>query len=336
MSVKRSAQQAALVLAGDIGGTKTILGLFRPGRSRPVELVTESYVTRDFGRLEDIVERFLQKHPERVRVASFGIAGPVVHGCCRTTNLPWVVTEKAVQKRFGFARVRVLNDLTAMALAVPLLGGHELLALNDAKVRRDANIALIAPGTGLGTALLVWADGRHIPVASEGGHADFAPNDEDDVLLWRHLRERFGHVSIERVLSGPGSVNVYEWAKALGRRPEPEWLATRIREKGDAAPVVTQAALNEKDPLCVAAMDRFAAVLGAAAGNLALVGLAVGGVFVGGGIPPRMLPILQSGAFMRAFLNKGRMRGLLENVAVRVILNSKSALLGAAHNATMA
>ena len=323
-----------MILAGDIGGTKTQLGLFAQRESRPVERVVETYPSREWPGLEGIVVSFLEQHPAQIESACFGIAGPVVNGVCRATNLPWVVSEKHMQRRFGWPRVRLLNDLTAMALCIPQLEPGETCALNHALLRKGSTIALMAPGTGLGTALLVWLDGRYIPVSSEGGHVDFAPTDETEVGLWRFLRKRFGRVSIERILSGPGSIAIYEWLKASGQYREPKWLAEQMRTDGAPARVITQAALEKRQPLCLASTERFASVLGMAAGNLALTGLAVGGVFLGGGIPPRILPVLKSGGFMKAFVNKGRFKELLEKVAVRVILHPRAALLGAAAGAT--
>jgi len=324
------AKDENIVLAGDIGGTKTNLGLFRKGKRRPVPKIIRSYFSQEAPHLENIVEQFLAKHQIAVTSGCFGVAGPVISGRCKTTNLPWEVSEVRMKNRFKWSYVSLVNDLTATALAVPLLGSRELFSLNKTKIRKGNNLAIVAPGTGLGQALLVFRDGSYIPVSSEGGHADFAPNSEAEVELWRYLHKRFGHVSVERILSGPGLVNIYTWFKESGRHKEPAWLAKDIEEM-DPARVITEAALDGKHVLCVESLNMFVSILGAVAGNLALTAMTTGGVYLGGGIPPKILPKLKEDIFMKAFTNKGRFRGFLERIPVRVILNDKAALLGAAH-----
>lgn len=323
------AKDENIVLAGDIGGTKTRLGLFRRGKRRPLLKASETYPSREAPHLEDLVERFVEKHRASVTNGCFGIAGPVIKGRVRTTNLPWDVSERRMKDLFKWSHVKLINDLTATALAVPLLNSRELYALNRAKVRKDHNIAIIAPGTGLGQALLIFQDGKYIPVSSEGGHADFSPKNEAEVKLWYYLHKRFGHVSKERVLSGPGLVNIYTWLKESGHHKEPAWLAEDIREM-DPARVITEAALDGKHVLCVESLNMFVSILGAVAGNLALTAMTTGGVYLGGGIPPKILPKLKESIFMQAFTNKGRFGDLLAKIPVRVILNDEAALLGAA------
>ncbi|MGD8370173.1 MAG: glucokinase [Syntrophobacterales bacterium] len=318
------------VLAGDIGGTKTNLGFFRQGRTRPVAKVIETYSSREAPNLEWIIARFLDKHQVPVQSACFGIAGPVINGRCQTTNLPWYVAEDKIKKRFEWAHVSLINDLTATAHAIPLLNSRELFRLNKAKSRKGQNLALVAPGTGLGKALLIFRDGEYVPVPSEGGHIDFSPNTEAEIKLWRYLHKRFGHVSVERVLSGPGLVNIYLWLKDTGRHRIPTWLARNMEEM-DPARAITEAALDGKHPVCVAALNMFVSIFGAVAGNLALIAMTTGGVYLGGGIPPKILPKLKESMFMQAFTNKGRFSELLEKIPVRVILNEQAALLGAAH-----
>jgi glucokinase len=220
--------------------------------------------------------------------------------------------------------------LTATAHAIPLLNSRELFRLNKAKSRKGQNLALVAPGTGLGKALLIFRDGEYVPVPSEGGHIDFSPNTEAEIKLWRYLHKRFGHVSVERVLSGPGLVNIYLWLKDTGRHRIPTWLARNMEEM-DPARAITEAALDGKHPVCVAALNMFVSIFGAVAGNLALIAMTTGGVYLGGGIPPKILPKLKESMFMQAFTNKGRFSELLEKIPVRVILNEQAALLGAAH-----
>jgi glucokinase len=322
-------RESSLVLAGDIGGTKTNLGLFRRGIKRPVLKVAETYPSRRAPSLENIVKSFLEKHQVRVSKACFGIAGPVIGGRVKTTNLPWDVSEARMKRQLQLSHVCLINDLTATALAVPLLNRKELFPLNKAKARKGQNLAIMAPGTGLGTGFLIQWDGKYIPISSEGGHVDFAPNRKAEVELWQYLREKYGHVSIERVISGPGLVNIYFWLKDSGRYREPVWLARKFKEMEPAA-AISEVGLADGHPLCVEALNVFVSVLGAAAGNLALTAMTTGGVYLGGGIPPKILPKLQEPLFIQAYKNKGRFAKVLEKIPVRVILNDKAALLGAA------
>jgi len=317
-----------IILAGDIGGTKTNLGLFVRGKTRPLLKIMETYSSREALKLENIIEQFLERHPVSISSACFGIAGPVVNGRCKTNNLPWDVSEAQIKGFFGWEKVRLINDLKATGLGIPLLNSRELVSLNSVKTRKEQNLGLIAPGTGLGMALLIYQEGHYLSVSSEGGHADFSPNNEDEVDLWQYLHKRLGHVSLERVASGPGLLNIYAWIKKSRRHNEPEWLARRI-EKMDPARVITEAAIKEKNPLCIEALNMFVSILGGVSGNLALTGMTTGGIYLGGGIPPKILSVLQEGLFMRAFTNKGRFKDLLEKVPVRVILNDRTALLGA-------
>jgi glucokinase len=319
----------ARVLAGDIGGTKTTLGVFVAGKQRPVAAGVERFASGESPDLETIVERFLEKHPAVIRHACFGVAGPVVRGKSKTTNLPWEISEGALKKRFKWAHVRLLNDLTATAEAVPLLTTRERVALNEVRASKNQNLALVAPGTGLGQALLVFHNRHYVPVSSEGGHVDFAPANEAEIRLWRYLRDRFGHVSVERVLSGPGLVHIYAWLRDQEGYREPGRLQERMGEE-DPAKVITETALNEGVPLCREALQVFVSVLGRTAGNLALTGTATGGVYLGGGIPPKILPALQGERFKKAFVDKGRFEGYLKRIPLRVILNDRAALLGAA------
>ena len=324
-----TANKEPFILAGDIGGTKTNLGLFTRGKRRPALKVLETYASHEASNLEEIIHRFLERHDVSISSACFGIAGPVKNGRCKTTNLAWDVSERKLKNRFGWDRVLLINDLTALACAIPFLTKRELFTLNHAKTARKENVGLIAPGTGLGAALLIRKDGQYVPVPSEAGHADFAPRSEAEIRLWQYLHQRVGHVSVERVLSGPGLFIIYCWLKFTGQETEPTWLEKKMNED-DPPKVISEAALVEKQPLCVKALDLFVSILGAAAGNLALTGLTRGGIYLGGGIAPRILPKLQKGPFMRAFVDKGRFSGLLSRIPVRVILNDRAALLGAA------
>jgi len=330
----KNLKERKTVLAGDIGGTKTNLGLFLKGKRRPQAQVIETYYSREAPNLEALIERFLERHQESIACACFGIAGPVVNGRCKTTNLPWEVSEARIKRRFHWPNVHLINDLAATVQAIPLLNSRELVSLNRARARKGGNIALIAPGTGLGEALLISRNGQYIPISSEGGHSDFSPNSDLEVELWGYLHSRYGHVSVERVLSGPGLVNIYSWLKESGRHREPEWLTSRMREF-DPPRAITESALAGRAPICLDSLNIFVSILGAVAGNLALTGVTTGGVYLGGGIPPKILPALRGDTFIGAFTNKGRFKDFLSKIPVRVVLNDKAAMLGAAHYAFM-
>jgi glucokinase len=306
------------------------LGLFLEGKERPVPKVIETFSSRNSSNLEHIIRQFLEMHPAPVTHACFGIAGPVVNGKSKTTNLPWSISEDRIKKQFRFHRVKLVNDLTATVMAIPLLKKDEFYPLNQAASIKDRNLALIAPGTGLGKAMLIYQNGRYVPIPSEGGHADFAPNNELEIKLWQYLHKHYGHVSIERVVSGSGLVNIYNWLISSGRFNEPGWLAQNLKEI-DPARAITEAALTSKDPGCVEALNMFVSIFGAVAGNLALTGMTTGGVFLGGGISPKILSKLKENIFMDAFTNKGRFKDFLEKIPVKVILNDKAALIGAAY-----
>jgi glucokinase len=248
------------------------------------------------------------------------------------TNLSWTISENKIKKDFKWEYVRLINDMTATVQAIPLLTSLEVASLDKGTPVENGNIGLIAPGTGLGMALLIQTEQGNVPVPSEGGHTDFGPNDEMDVELWQYLSQRLGHVSVERVLSGDGLFNIYAWLRDSGRFPEPDWLEKNLREM-DPARAITEAATDREEPLCTEALNRFVVIFGAVAGNLALMGNTTGGLFLGGGIPPKIVSKLEEGMFLDSFSNKGRFREFLRRIPVRVILNDKAALLGAAHEA---
>jgi glucokinase len=329
MTIKK---KEVLVLAGDIGGTKTSVGLFVRRKKRPEPLVVESFASRKAPNLESLVDRFLESHPAPITSASFGIAGPVINGRCKTTNLPWVVSEIVLQRRFHWRHVRLLNDLTAAGLAIPLMRRSEMVSLNKGATQKEGNLALMSPGTGLGQAMLVYRGGEYVPLSSEGGHVSFSPTTEEEVELWKYLRRKFDHVSVERVLSGSGLVSIYSWLRDSGRFEEPRWLKELMQQE-DPAKVISENALRKRNALCERSLRLYVSMLGTAAGNLAVTSMAVGGVYLGGGIPPKILPALEQGAFLKAFLAKGRFADFLSRIPVRVILNDRATLLGAAHTA---
>jgi len=318
-----------IVLAGDIGGTHTRLGIFSAGNQRPEPDELKVYSSRQAACLEDILERFLKTINVSISGACFGIAGPVAKGRSQTTNLPWEVSESQIKKRFNWPRVRLINDLSAMAHALAVLNPRELHTLNAGESIRESPMGLVAPGTGLGMALLVPQKDRFVVLPSEGGHSDFAPTDEIEWQLWRHIHKTTGHVSVERLLSGPGLINIYNWLQETGRIEEPRWLADKIKTD-DPAKIISETALKKQVPICVKALEVFVSILGAVAGNLALIGLTRSGIYLGGGIAPQILSKLKDGRFMKSFKNKGRFQELLQQIPVYVILNKQSPLFGAA------
>lgn len=317
------------VLAGDIGGTKTKLGFFILGSKRPEPVVVQTYPSTSATSLEELITRFLQEHECTVSAACLGIAGPVIHGSVKATNLPWQISEEAIKKQFGLRHVRLVNDLTATAYAVALLEDDEIFSLNLGKADPSGNIGIVAPGTGLGVALLVAHSSGFRAVASEGGHTDFAPANDVQIGLWRYLQRDMDHVSVERVLSGPGLYSIYEWLRRESNQSEPTWLTEQLQRE-DSSRVISEAALDSRDAVCSEALEVFVSVLGAYSGNLALTAMTSGGIYLGGGISPKILPKLREGSFMKAFTEKGRFRKLLSDMPVQVILNDEAALLGAA------
>ena len=324
-----------MIIAGDTGGTKTVLALCEDDGTVVRE---QMYHCAEFPSLEAIVERFLgEAGRPAIRAGCFGIAGPVVNGVVQTTNLPWTITAAGLSAKLGGAPVALLNDLQATALGTLVLPETSFAVLQagtaPARTAPNGSIAVIAPGTGLGEALLYHDGLRYRALPSEAGHADFAPATDEQIELLRFLRTRHGgHVSYERVLSGPGIGDLYRFARGASGTPEPAWLTHEI-EGGDLNAVVAQAALAKRDPACVRALELFAEILGAEAGNAALRGLTTGGVVIGGGIPPKILPALQTGAMIEHFNAKGRFAAWTGALRVRVVLDPRAALLGAAHHA---
>ncbi|HQJ10955.1 MAG TPA: glucokinase [Anaerolineae bacterium] len=322
-----------MLLAGDIGGTKTNLAIIDPAGGVGKTVAEATFPSGRYPSLESIVQQFLNQTGIEVSRASFGVAGPVVGGRATITNLPWVMDEHNLQRAFDLEAVYLLNDLVSIAYAVPHLEGRDLHVLNEGRPEPGGAIAVLAPGTGLGEAFLTWEGTRFSAHPSEGGHADFAPVNKLQIKLLRYLHDRFDHVSYERICSGMGLPNIYRFFKDTDAYEEPEWLAERLASASDLTPVIVTAAFDEERPcpLCQATLEMFVAILGAEAGNLALKVLSTGGVYLAGGIPPRILPALERESFMDAFLRKGRLSHLLAPMPVRVVLNSKAALLGAIH-----
>jgi glucokinase len=323
-----------MILAGDIGGTKTVLALADRLENGALAVHQEqSFASGEYARFEDILEQFLAGAP-RPEAACFGIAGPVIDQRCQTTNLPWLIDGRQLQDLLGFGRVRLLNDLEAMALGMLHLERGDFVELNPHAQAQSGNIAVIAAGTGLGEAILYWDGARHRPMATEGGHSDFAPQSELQVRLLEFLRGIYPeHVSWERIVSGIGFSHLYDFLLEI--RYAPACLAVpasaELEPGVDRNALISRLGASGEDPLCAEAVSLFVELYGAEAGNLALKAFAIGGLYIGGGIGPKIRSILETGTFLQAFTAKGRFRNFLEKIPVRLSTNPRTPLLGALH-----
>jgi glucokinase len=322
-----------MILAGDIGGTKTNLAYFSVQDGQLQRGPMSSYASREYVSLSDIVRKFLADNSLNIQIGGFGIAGPVINNRCEATNLPWVVDARAIGAVLGVSKVVLLNDLEATAYGTLRLTPSDTLIVNSGSVQPNGAIAVIAAGTGLGEGGLVWNGSRYQALPSEGGHTDFAPRNEMEMRLLHFLLTKYKRVSYERVVSGMGIANIYQFFRTQVKYAEPEWLALAMTT--DAAAAISTSALSGKDEACVKTMEMFVSLYAAEAGNLALKLLSTAGIYIGGGIAPKILPLLQQSTFMDSFANKGRLSPLLKNMPVSVVLNDKTALFGAAHYALM-
>jgi glucokinase len=317
-----------MLLAGDVGGTKTFLGLFARGRTRPDVIEVRSYRTLDFPDLGALSLHFLREtsaRPADIEAASFGVAGPVAGTRAQLTNVPWTVDLDILQRQLPIPRAYLLNDLEALAWSVPVLNPNEIQVVHEGRPDARGHIALIAAGTGLGIALLPNVGGRLVPCASEGGHVDFAPRNADEHALADALKKEYGRVDVERVVSGPGLANIHRIL-----HPHQCSTLTPMPSSEDLPAAISRAALDAACPSCTRTLELFVSAYGASAGNLALTLLATGGVYLGGGIAPRILPALAWPIFMWSFLDKAPMDALISQIPVKVILNPEAGLLGAA------
>ena len=317
-----------MILAGDVGGTKVHLALYEFINGNLTYTRDERYPAKDYSGLEEIVRIFLGA--DTVTSACFGVPGPVRDGRLRLTNLPWTLDSRELAQHLKIDHVFLINDLEANGYGVAELKADQIYSLAEGDASQIGNRALIAAGTGLGEGILAWNGRIHVPMPSEGGHSDYAPRNEDEIDLLRYLKQKYnGRISFERVVSGMGLTNIYDFLRDVRGMEEPEWLAERLSSE-DPNAVITELALAAKSEICEKALDMFVAAYGAEAGNLALKVLSIGGLYIGGGIAPRILEKLKDGTFMRSFTDKGRLSQLLINMPVRVILESRAALLGAA------
>jgi glucokinase len=319
-----------LILAGDVGGTKVDLGLFQQSADALALVREHRYATAQFASLEAVCAEFVGTS-DAPNAACLGVPGPIIDGRAHATNIPWELSSASLSRALNGVPVRLINDLTAIAYGMVHLKPAEFTVLHPAQnPPAHGNIAVVAAGTGLGEAALVWEGDKYYAVASEGGHSDFAPHDAEQIELLRFVASEFGHVSYERVLSGPGLWNIYRFLRRESGAKEPEWLAAQIAA-GDASAAVSDAALAGRDSVCAHALTMFCDIYGSEAANLALKVLALGGVYLGGGIAPKILPMLTGGTFVKGFLAKGRLNEILKRIEVRVSLNPAAGLLGAAH-----
>lgn len=321
------------VLAGDVGGTGTVLAIFEASGGEFVPLGETRFESRRHGSLEEIVSLFLGQHPgHALEAACFGVAGWVHDGKAQLTNLPWRVEERRLREVSGARRALLINDLEATAYGMLTLREDQRRPLNPSASPRPGNAAVIAAGTGLGEALLYWDGQRHHAVASESGHAGFAPRTEEQIELLRYLRGEHGRVSVERVLSGPGLRSIYDFVRQRDRQAEPAWVSERMADE-DASAVIAELAIQLRDVSCTRSLALFAEIYAAEAGDLALRCLALGGVYIGGGIAPKILPALETDAFAHAYTDKGRFSKLVADIPIVVALEPRASLLGAAHRA---
>jgi glucokinase len=318
-----------MILAGDVGGTKVVLALFEDLKTRK-KLKEQRFASKDFSNFNDIVNAFLPKDIS-ISCACFGIAGPIVDNKCHATNLPWVIDGSELQKTLKTSSVFLINDLHANAWGTFVLQEDEFCILNEG-IGKQGNRALISAGTGLGEAGFYFDGKNHHPFPSEGGHADFAPNTEEEIEIWRYFKTKFDHVSFERLLSGKGIGNIYQFFTEVKKMAELPVVKERM-QKEDPAQVISEFGVSKKCPICVKTLETFVSIYGEEAGNLALKFLSLGGIFIGGGIAPKILEVLKNGLFMKAFIDKGRFKTLLSGMRVQVILNPETALLGAAEYA---
>jgi len=326
-----------MLLAGDIGGTKTVLALFDVDEANSLArhpLMERTFPSQQYQSLELIIEEFLRECDHSISAGSFGVAGPVMGNSAQVTNLPWVIDAGDMRERFGF-NVHLLNDLEALATAVPFLEATDLITLSEGTPVKHGAIGVIAPGTGLGEGFLVWnrPAGKYESYPSEGGHCAFGPTTPLQLEMLNYWLPRMGHVSYERVCSGIGIPNIYTFLRETGRHPEPDWLRDQLDDAADPTPIIVKAAVAGEAEICAATLELFMEILGDQAGNLALTVLATGGIYLGGGIPGRILPQLQKGPFMKFFQDKGRFSEMMSRIPVHIIYNPKAALYGTAYDA---
>ena len=328
-----------MYLVGDIGGTKTNIAILEPYGNKFKTLYEKSFISNNYDSLKTIVDKVLNEDVKpkfKITNACFGVAGPVKDGLCDATNLPWLVDSKKIAELLNLPNnhINLLNDLEATAYGLQVLEEKDVFILNKGIHQKNTNLALISAGTGLGESIIFWDGEKYKPSPSEGGHTDFAPRNKIEIDLLNYLINKYGRISYERILSGPGLLNVYNFFKDTAYQNTPQWLLERFKNE-DPSAVISDVAISKKDICCEKALDLFVSIYGAEAGNLALTTLATSGIYVGGGIAPKILEKLKEGAFMQAFTHKGRLSILISQIPVKVILNDKIPLLGCGNFLTL-
>lgn len=322
-----------MIIVGDIGGTKTQLALYKIApegdlRNKALQVASRKYQSAQYDGLSPILEDFLKDHPQPIQAACFGIPGPVIDGVVRTPNLPWIIHQSEVAKRISCDKVKLVNDLVAITASLPHLATSELITLNPGSPRPGVKVVL-APGTGTGQGFLCPVGGQEIPFASEGGHVNFAPTNDIEDRLLQYLRKKIGgRVSMERILCGPGIMNIYDFLKSSGLADEPAPLQERLAT-GDQAAIISAAALAGEFPICSETIRIFSRILGTHAGDLVLTYMATGGVYLAGGIPPKLARLLESETVLSGYTDKGRFTDLVRSVPLYIIKDEKAALTGA-------
>lgn len=321
-----------MILAGDIGGTNTRLAIVQRDDQGRLRIVVEStFRSARYEALHLIVREFLERQEERPQAACFGVAGPVHENRCKTMNLSWIVDAAELAADSHIPHVAVINDLEANGYGISCLEERDFFVINPGDPQAAGHGAVVSPGTGLGEAGLFWDGSRYIPIPTEGGHTDYGPRTPLEYELGQYLTPKYDHLSYERIVSGPGLVNIYQFLLETGRGTQPDWLAAELQEADDKAAVISNAGMAGKCPVCEWTLDIFLSLFGAEAGNVAMTFMARGGVWLGGGIVVKILPRLKATShFLDGFTSKGRLRRVMEKIPVRVILNDKTALLGAA------
>ena len=323
-----------MLLAGDIGGTNTRLALYE--YKRPLKLIKEHrFLSSNFSSLSSAIKSFLKDEKDKLEAASFGVAGPVKNGRCQATNIPWLIDIHEIAKDLNISKAYLLNDLEANAYGIELLKENEIYTLNEGDKEVIGNACIVAAGTGLGEAGMYFDGKRLKPFACEGGHADFAPQNDLEIDLLKFLQKKYGHVSYERIVTGPGIYNLYEFLVESELEPRDESLEKELKEHAEPQVVITQKGVNKDNKTCERVINWFISIYGAEAGNAALKFFALGGVYMGGGIAPRMIDKLKEGSFMKAFADKGRFSKLMMSMPVKIILNDRTALIGACNFALL-
>src|SRR5215472_6251175 len=327
----RMEEDRAMILAGEIGATRTRLAAFETEGNRLQCVVEKTYMSQQRDGLSGILSEFIKTEGIPVHSACVGVAGPVRGGRSKISNLPWVIDSRELATQLRLRTVGLINDLEALAYGLDMLESKDFVTISEGSCDADGNMAVVSAGSGLGEAGLYWDGFRHHPFACEGGHTEFAPKNDLEVELLQYLMKKFGHqhVSYERILSGPGVQNVYEFLRDAGKEEEPAWLKEQLATAKDVPALISELALSNQAPICDRTLSIFVSVFGSEAGNCALKFMGTGGVFVAG-IAGKIIPKLKGPAFMDSFLDKGRMKSLLETVPVKIVLNDDSGLIGAA------